>query len=60
MFVVALTRAGSDHTPLILDSGEQAQLGNKPKFSFELSWLRQEGFIEMVKKGVVVRFSWGL
>ena len=57
--VVALTRAGSDHTPLILDSGEQAHLGNKPKFSFELSWFRQQGFVEMVKKGVDVRFSWG-
>ena len=48
--VVALTRAGSDHTPLILDSGEQAHLGNKSKFSFELAWFRLEGFIDMVKK----------
>jgi hypothetical protein len=48
--VRALTRAGSDHTPLLLDSGVQAHLGNKPNFSFELSWLRQEGFKEMVIK----------
>jgi endonuclease/exonuclease/phosphatase family metal-dependent hydrolase len=38
--VRALTRSGSDHTPLLIDSGEQAHLGNKALFSFELSWLR--------------------
>jgi endonuclease/exonuclease/phosphatase family metal-dependent hydrolase len=37
--VHALTRSGSDHTPLLLDQGEQAHLGNKVDFSFELSWL---------------------
>ena len=42
--VHALTRSGSDHTPLILDSGDQAHLGNRSTFSFELSWIRQEGF----------------
>jgi hypothetical protein len=46
--VRALTRAGSDHTPLILDLGEQAHLGNKFVFSFELSWLKQDGFSDMV------------
>jgi hypothetical protein len=46
--VQALTRSESDHTPLLLDSGEQAHLGNKVLFSFELSWLRQEGFYDMV------------
>ena len=48
--VVALPRAGSDHTPLILDSGEKAHLGNKSHFSFELAWLCQEGFVEMIEK----------
>jgi hypothetical protein len=48
--VRALTRTGSDHTPLLLDSGEQAHLGNKSKFSFEVSWLKMEGFIDMVSK----------
>ena len=48
--VRALTREVSDHTPLIIDSGEQAHLGNKATFSFELSWLRQEGFSEMVTR----------
>jgi hypothetical protein len=48
--VRALTRTGSDHTPLLIDSGEQAHLGNKSLFSFELSWLRQDGFLDRVKK----------
>ena len=47
--VRALPHEGSDHTPLILESGEQAHLGNKTYFSFELSWLRQEGFVDMIK-----------
>src|SRR6266540_4912302 len=46
--VRALTRTGSDHTPLLIDSGQQAHLGNRPQFSFELSWLQQEGFYEML------------
>jgi hypothetical protein len=37
-------------TPLLLDSGEQAHLGNKAQFSFELSWLREEGFYDLVKR----------
>ena len=48
--VHAMTRTGSDHTPLIIDSGVQAHLGNKRNFSFELSWLRKEGFHEMIVK----------
>jgi exonuclease III len=46
--VRALTRSGSDHTPLLLDSGEQAHHGNKVGFSFELSWLKRDGFYDMV------------
>jgi hypothetical protein len=46
--VRALTRAGSDHTPLI-NSGVSAHLGNKNHFYFELSWMRQEHFYEMIK-----------
>jgi hypothetical protein len=42
--VRALTRSGSDHTPLLIDSGNQEHIGNKARFSFELSWLRQDGF----------------
>ena len=46
--VRAMTRSGSDHTPLLLDSGNQAHIGNKSLFSFELSWLEHEGFYDMV------------
>jgi hypothetical protein len=46
--VRALTRTGSDHTPLFIDSGNHAHLGNKPRFSFEIAWLQQVGFHDMV------------
>jgi hypothetical protein len=35
--VRAMTRTGSDHTPLFIDSGDPAHIGNKNHFSFELS-----------------------
>jgi hypothetical protein len=46
--VRVLTRVGSDHTLLLLESGEQEHRDNKMNFSFELSWLRKDGFCEMV------------
>lgn len=46
--VWALQRGLSDHTPLLVDSGEAAHVGNKAIFSFELSWFEREGFLEMV------------
>jgi hypothetical protein len=48
--VQALPRSGSDHTPLLLDTGEQTHIGNKVEFSFKLSWLKQEGFREIVER----------
>jgi chromosome condensin MukBEF complex kleisin-like MukF subunit len=48
--VRALTRAESDHTPILIDSGVKAHLGNISKFSFELHWLKQEVFFEMIQK----------
>jgi hypothetical protein len=48
VYVRALTRAGSDHTPLLIDVGRQTHVGNNIRFTFELSWLEQEGFHEMV------------
>jgi hypothetical protein len=45
-----LTRSGSDHTPLLLDSGDQAFIGNNANFSFELAWLKIDGFFEMVAR----------
>jgi hypothetical protein len=47
--VRALTRSGSDHAPLLLDSGNHAHVGNKAHFSFETSWLKHENFYEIVK-----------
>ena len=32
-----------------MDSGAHAHLGNKSHFSFELSWLRHEGFYELIR-----------
>jgi hypothetical protein len=54
-FPLVLVRAHK-HTrirlhPLFIESGEQAHLGNKSLFSFELSWLHQDGFLDMVNKG---------
>jgi endonuclease/exonuclease/phosphatase family metal-dependent hydrolase len=31
-----LTRSGSDHVPLLIDSGNHAHIGNKAHFSFEI------------------------
>jgi exonuclease III len=46
--VRALTRTGSDHAPILIDSGIKAHLGNRPRFSFELHWLRHDGFYDMI------------
>jgi hypothetical protein len=48
--VRALTRAGSDHTPLLIDTGEQAHRENKAHFSFELAWLKKEGFYDLIAR----------
>jgi hypothetical protein len=34
----------------LLDTGEQSHIGNKVKFLFELSWLKQDGFREIVER----------
>jgi hypothetical protein len=46
--VRALSLSGSDHTPMLTDSDHQEHVGNNVKFSFELSWLFQDGFFDMV------------
>ena len=46
--VHALPRTRSDHTPLLLDSGNHAHIGNKPNFSFELAWFNHDGFYDMI------------
>jgi hypothetical protein len=45
----ALTRTGSDHAPLLIDSGNHAHIDNKSYFSFETSWLEHENFYEIVR-----------
>jgi hypothetical protein len=40
----ALTTKGSDYMLLFIDSGELAHLRYKGHFSFEPSWIRQDGF----------------
>ena len=48
--VQALTQEISDHTPLLLDSGEPSHRGNNMNFKFELGWLTRDGFFELVKE----------
>jgi hypothetical protein len=48
--VQALTREISDHTPLLLDTGEPSHRGNARNFRFELAWLTSDGFFELVKE----------
>jgi hypothetical protein len=45
-----MTRTGSDHIPLLIDFGCPAHIGKNSHFSFELSWLRQEDFFDLVKR----------
>jgi hypothetical protein len=41
--VVALPRAISDHTPLLIDSAQPSSSNNIPIFKFELGWLYGDG-----------------
>jgi hypothetical protein len=47
--VQALPRKISDHTPLLLNSGETSTRGTEPAFKFESGWLLREGFIDMIR-----------
>jgi hypothetical protein len=49
VIVRALTRTSLYHSPLLIDSREATHIGNKNTFSFDLSWMCQDGFFEMVK-----------
>jgi hypothetical protein len=46
--VVALNRDISDHTPLLLNSGEATSCPCHRPFKFELGWLLRDGFHDMV------------
>jgi hypothetical protein len=41
--VVALPRAISDHTPLLIDSAQPSSSNNMPMFKFELGWFYGDG-----------------
>ena len=45
--LISLPRVGSDHTPLVLDTGARAPTNPKP-FRFEKWWLSQPGFHQVV------------
>jgi hypothetical protein len=47
--VNALSRDISDHTPLLLNSGDTMAPKGPPLFKFELGWLLRDAFVEMVK-----------
>jgi hypothetical protein len=46
--VEALNREISDHTPLLLSTGEKSRPKKQPPFKIELGWLLKEGFFELV------------
>ena len=46
--VNALDRGVSDHTPLLLDTGDPAYTGHTKQFKMELSWLAHEDFKDRV------------
>lgn len=46
--VQALSRENSDHTPLLLQTGNASFRGKSQRFRFELGWLHRDGFQEMV------------
>jgi hypothetical protein len=47
--VRALTREISDHTSLLLNTGEPASTHTQPMFKYELGWLLRDGFIDMIR-----------
>jgi hypothetical protein len=64
-FAWSKARIGSDHSPLVLDTGEHG--ASKPKyFFFEEKWLHHEGFYDLFKskwgdfKGNFVKSSYSL
>jgi hypothetical protein len=45
----SLTKGISDHTPLLLNSGETSTSSHEPLFKFECGWLLREGFVNMIR-----------
>jgi hypothetical protein len=46
--VQSLYRENSDHTPLLLQTGNASFRGKNQRFRIELGWLHRDGFQEMV------------
>jgi hypothetical protein len=46
--VHTLTREVSDHTPVLLNSGEASFMATQHLFKFQLGWILRDGFMEMV------------
>ena len=44
----ALDKGVSDHTPLLLETGDPSYMGHAKQFKMELSWLSHEDFKERV------------
>jgi hypothetical protein len=47
--LTSLTRVGSDHSPLLLNSGEN-KIAKSRYFFFEKQWTQEMGFGEMIKE----------
>lgn len=47
---MALTRDLSDHTPLLLNTGETRTCNQIQPFKFELGWLLRDDFFDIVKE----------
>jgi hypothetical protein len=48
--VHALFRGISDHTLLLLKSGDDTMWSTQPSFKFEMGWLLRDGFIDMIRE----------
>ena len=48
VIVHALDRGVSDHTPLLLDTGDPSYVGHAKQFKIELNWLSHEDFRDRV------------
>jgi len=48
--VTAHSRDISDHTPLLLNTGDSSSTHTQPMFRFELGWLLRDGFRDLVAK----------
>jgi predicted secreted Zn-dependent protease len=48
--VLSLNQDISDHTPLLLNTGESCSSNSQHAFKFELGWLLRDGFYDLVQE----------